>query len=423
MMINSSQDNLSNNAMDDCPDNSGKHSETSWKQVVIDDTTLRDGEQSAGIAFTVEEKIAIAQGLAAAGVPELEIGIPAMGAEEQYNMRAIADLRLPLNLLGWCRLVDADLAAAKNTGVAMVDLSVPVSDQQIRHKLGRTRKEVIKDIKRLIPKALDAGFEVCLGCEDASRADLNFVQTVMETAQNVGARRIRFADTVGIMEPFSVVDIFRTLREGSDLELEMHAHNDFGLASANTMAAVYGGATHINTTVNGLGERAGNAPLEEAVVALRHLYQVETGVDSGRLMTLSDLVQRASGRDVSWQKSVVGEGVFTHEAGIHVDGLIKDPRNYQGLDPAVLGRSHSLVLGKHSGGRTIRNCYSELGIELQVWQVEALLQKVRAFASEYKRVPKHSELHDFYYQLCDFEPLVLQRHVSKTDVTKGGRVQ
>ena len=213
------------------------------------------------------------------------------------------------------------------------------------------------------------------------------------------------------------------LREGSDLELEMHAHNDFGLASANTMAAVYGGATHINTTVNGLGERAGNAPLEEAVVALRHLYQVETGVDSGRLMALSDLVQRASGRDVSWQKSVVGEGVFTHEAGIHVDGLIKDPRNYQGLDPAELGRSHNLVLGKHSGGRTIRHCYTELGIELQVWQVDPLLQMVRTFTSQYKRVPQHSELHNFYLQLCDFEPLVLQRDVSKTPITKGGRVQ
>jgi len=419
-MFNNTLGNLGNDATSDCSNNPGKYSERSWKQVVIDDTTLRDGEQSAGIAFTVEEKLAIAQGLAAAGVPELEIGIPAMGAEEQEIMRAIVELKLPLNLLGWCRLVDGDLAAAKNTGVAMVDLSVPVSDQQIRHKLGRKRKEVLKEIKRLVPKALDAGFEVCLGCEDASRADLNFVQTVMETAQHAGARRIRFADTVGIMEPFSVADIFRTLRAGSDLELEMHAHNDFGLASANTMAAVYGGATHINTTVNGLGERAGNAPLEEAVVALRHLYQVDTGVDSGRLMALSEMVQRASGREISWQKSVVGEGVFTHEAGIHVDGLLKDPRNYQGLDPAELGRSHSLVLGKHSGGRMIRNCYAELDIELQGWQVEALLQKVRAFTSEHKRVPEHSELHGFYHMLCELESWALRPGVSKAPIAEGG---
>ena len=419
-MFNNTLGNLSNGAISDCSDNPGKHSERSWKQVVIDDTTLRDGEQSAGIAFTVEEKLAIAQGLAAAGVPELEIGIPAMGAEEQEIMRAIVELKLPLNLLGWCRLVDGDLAAAKNTGVAMVDLSVPVSDQQIRYKLGRNRKEVLKEIKRLVPKALDAGFEVCLGCEDASRADLNFVQTVMETAQQAGARRIRFADTVGIMEPFSVADIFRTLRAGSDLELEMHAHNDFGLASANTMAAVYGGATHINTTVNGLGERAGNAPLEEAVVALRHLYQVDTGVDSGRLMALSEMVQRASGREISWQKSVVGEGVFTHEAGIHVDGLLKDPRNYQGLDPAELGRSHRLVLGKHSGGRMIRNCYAELDIDLQVWQVEPLLQKVRAFTSTHKRVPAQAELLAFYQVLCELGQWSKPLNISNANLSEGG---
>ncbi len=419
-MFNNTLNNFSKGAISDCSDNPGKYSDKSWKQVVIDDTTLRDGEQSAGIAFTVEEKLAIAQGLAAAGVPELEIGIPAMGAEEQEIMRAITELRLPVKLLGWCRLADGDLAAARNTGVAMLDLSVPVSDQQIRHKLGRTRKEVLKEIKRLVPKALDAGFEVCLGCEDASRADLSYVQTVMETAQSVGARRVRFADTVGIMEPFSVADIFRTLRTSSDLELEMHAHNDFGLASANTMAAVYGGATHINTTVNGLGERAGNAPLEEAVVALRHLYQVNTGVDSGQLMGLSDMVQRASGRDISWQKSVVGEGVFTHEAGIHVDGLLKDPRNYQGLDPAELGRTHSLVLGKHSGGRMIRNCYAELDIDLQVWQVEALLQKVRAFTSAHKRVPAHAELLGFYQLLCELGQWPIPPNISNANLSEGG---
>lgn len=420
-MFSNTLSNLRKEAISHTSSHSSADSNRSWKQVVIDDTTLRDGEQSAGIAFTAEEKLAIATGLVAAGVPELEIGIPAMGVEEQEIMRAISDLSLPVNLLAWCRLADSDLEAARNTGVGMLDLSVPISDQQIRNKLARKRSDVLADIRRLVPKALDAGFEVCLGCEDASRADFGFVQTVMETAQKAGAKRIRFADTVGIMEPFSVADIFRTLRSRSDLELEMHAHNDYGLATANTLAAVYGGATHINTTVNGLGERAGNAPLEEAVVALRHLYQVNTGVDSAQLMELSGMVQRASGRDISWQKSVVGEGVFTHEAGIHVDGLLKDPRNYQGLDPSELGRSHSLVLGKHSGGRMIRNCYAELDIDLQGWQVEPLLQQVRKFVTINKRVPEGYELRGFYQMLSELDQWAIPVDVDSLNLARGGR--
>ncbi|WP_428242793.1 homocitrate synthase [Gynuella sp.] len=373
--------------------------QTSGHQVIIDDTTLRDGEQSAGVAFSAEEKIAIAQGLVAAGVPELEIGIPAMGPEEQDVMRAITGLKLPARMLAWCRLSRFDLDAAVNTGVNMVDLSVPVSNQQITRKLGRDRDYVIKQIQTIVPQALDAGLDVCLGCEDASRADPDFLHRVIDIAAIAGARRIRYADTVGILEPFQVIETFQALHRCHDIELEMHAHNDFGLATANTLAAVKGGATHINTTVNGLGERAGNAALEESVLALRHLYQIETGVDSRHLTHLSQLVQRASGRQVGWQKSVVGEGVFTHEAGIHVDGLLKDPLNYQGLDPCLLGRSHQLVLGKHSGGKMIRNAYRELGIELSDWQVAPLLQQVRRFSTDHKRSPLTLDLQTFYNDL------------------------
>ena len=369
------------------------------RSVIIDDTTLRDGEQSAGVAFSLDERLAIAAQLDRAGVPELEIGIPAMGVEERESIRAIAGLGLKAKLLVWSRLRATDLRQCAGLGVQMVDLSIPVSDQQIHYKLGRDRDWVLAEIGRQVPAALDAGLAVCVGGEDASRADSDFLLRVVECAQQAGAGRFRFADTLGVMEPFGVLDMMRRLRAASDLELEMHAHDDLGLATANTLSAILGGASHVNTTVHGLGERAGNAPLEEVVMGLKHLYAIETGIDPRQFAALSGLVAQASGRPVAWQKSLLGEGAFTHEAGIHVDGLLKDPRNYQAINPAELGRMHTLVLGKHSGTRAVQQAFAALNMRLDRPQAEQVLQRVRGFVTRNKRAPNSGELLEFHAQL------------------------
>lgn len=366
--------------------------------ITINDTTLRDGEQTAGVAFTADEKIAIACALAAAGVGEMEIGIPAMGEIEREVIRDIVAQRLPARLMVWGRLCAADIETAVACRTDLVNLSIPVSDLQISNKLRRDRAWVLDTIRELVPRARAMGADVCLGGEDASRADLEFLHAVLDAAAAVGVRRFRFADTLGVLDPFSTHAAIAALRARSDLEIEIHAHDDLGLATANTLAAARAGATHVNTTVNGLGERAGNAALEESVVALKVLYGIDTGVDPGALQAISRQVVRASGRPVAANKSIVGDGVFMHEAGIHVDGLIKNPVNYQSLDPALFGRSHHIVLGKHSGSGAVVHALAELGIRANGDEAACVLQQVRRFAICHKRPPESGELESMYRQ-------------------------
>ena len=375
------------------------------RTITINDTTLRDGEQTAGVAFSPDEKVAIACALSAAGVSEMEVGIPAMGGLEREVIATIAARKLPSRLMVWCRMCIDDLTAARGCGAHVVNLSIPVSDIQIRHKINRNRSWVLDTIKHFVPEALATGMEVCVGGEDASRADPKFLFDVLDTVQAAGARRFRFADTMGLLDPFSAYERISALRARCDLELEMHAHNDLGLATANTLAAALAGATHINTTVNGLGERAGNAPLEEAVIALRHLHNIETGVDTLALMEISSLVAKASGRPVPVNKSIVGEWVFTHEAGIHVDGLTKNSLNYQGIDPHELGREHRIVLGKHSGSGAIIRAYAKMGINLDEERAKTILVRVRGFATTRKRAPGFQELMSFF---LEYSPLRLE---------------
>lgn len=360
--------------------------------IIIDDTTLRDGEQTAGVVFSVEEKKQIARMLDAMGVHELECGIPAMGDEEKAAVRALVDLELNARLITWNRAVQSDIQASIDAGVKAVDVSLSVSDIHIQNKLRKSRDWVREQLKRALDFAKRHDLYVSVGGEDASRADLEFVAELMATAKELGADRFRFCDTLGILDPFTTYEKVRFLRQQVDLDLEVHTHNDLGMATANAIAGIKAGARFVNTTVNGLGERAGNAALEEVVMALKHACGVDPGIDTHQFVEVSRFVGQASCRPVPEWKAVVGERVFSHESGLHADGVLKNPNNYEGFSPEEVGLSRYMVLGKHSGSHGLIHRLEALGIELGRLEANLLMDQVRSISQRNKRPLTDSEL-------------------------------
>lgn len=262
-------------------------------KIAIVDTTLRDGEQAAGLVFSPEEKIAIAKALDSAGVFAIEAGTPAMGAEEQNTLKTIVGLGLKTRVVAWNRAVKDDILMSVNCGFDFLHISVPVSDLHIYYKLKTSREAVLKLLSNSLAYARSFGCRVSVGTEDTSRADEEFFLQVADIAARVGAEYIRYSDTVGCLEPLRTYEVIQKLVKKCPLSIEIHTHNDFGLATANTVAAIQAGVRLASVTVGGIGERAGNAPLQQVVDVLADLHGHETGIRRERLADLNELVVNA----------------------------------------------------------------------------------------------------------------------------------
>ena len=352
------------------------------KSLKLCDTTLRDGEQAAGVSFTREEKLEIAKLLSECGVEQAEVGIPAMGKREQEDIAAIAELGLPMKMMTWNRAMESDIDKAWATGVNWSHVSIPVSDIQLQGKLGLTPAEGLTRLLHAAEYAQRLGMTVSVGMEDSSRASMQYLVEVVNALYKEGIRWFRYADTVSAHHPGQMTERVITLLSAvpADVELEVHCHNDFGLAAANTLSGIAAGATWASTTVAGIGERTGNAAMEEVTMAWRYLYGGESSVRSEYLRGLADKVIAASGRSIGDAKPIVGSLAFTHESGIHVDGLMKEKATYQTFDPSEVGRAHRFVLGKHSGSGGVLHVLNEHGLDVSAATAGRLLERVRDYA-------------------------------------------
>ncbi|KJS84716.1 MAG: trans-homoaconitate synthase [Peptococcaceae bacterium BICA1-8] len=371
------------------------------KKVIFVDTTLRDGEQTAGVVFAKREKIQIARMLDKLGVDQLEVGIPVMGGEEQEAIQEIAGAHLNASIMAWNRAVIRDVKESIKCGVDAVAISISTSDIHIINKLKSSREKVLYDMIAAADYAKSFGLYVSVNAEDASRTDFGFLCEFAQAAKKAGANRLRYCDTVGILNPISTFERIKALREEIDIDIEMHTHDDFGMATANAISGIMAGATHVGVTVNGLGERAGNAALEEVGMTLKHLLEYEVSLDTSHFLELSRYVSQASNRELPVWKAIVGTNMFAHESGIHVDGALKNPLTYEVLDPKEIGLERQIIIGKHSGSASIKQKFREYGTEISDQEAQDLLEKVRSAAISLKRTLFDKELVYMYEEYLE----------------------
>jgi len=348
-------------------------------RIHILDGTLREGEQAPGVHFTHDEKVEIVKELDRIGVPLLDVGMPSVSAEEREIISAIAHQGLRASVGVSIRLKKEEVDQAIQCNVKEVFIICPVSSLHLRLKLGTDEEGVKSLAQEVIRYASQKGFLVNLVAEDASRAEIPFVNEILSHAYGWGAQRAFLCDTVGIMEPFRMKDLVKRVRDQipAEMGLGVHCHNDLGLATANTLASIEAGADFPSVTVNGIGERAGNPPLHEIVLALEKIFHREHGIDKKGLYRLSKLVEKCSGIFIPPHAPIVGLNAFRHESGIHVDGILKNSQTYKAIDPGEVERELSFVLGKHTGTQAILHLLKQKGYEAREDELREIQRRVK----------------------------------------------
>ena len=357
------------------------------RKVILLDSTLREGEQTPGVSFTIEEKLEIAKMLDDVGVGMIEAGSPMVSEGVKEAVKRIANESLKAEVIAHVRAVKKDVDLALDCGVDRVAIFMGTSPIHRRTKFKLTEEEIIKRVIEAVEYAKEHGVKVRFTPEDATRTEREYLVRIGSAAVDAGADRISVADTVGIMTPDSMYELVSFLSGRlKGAELDVHCHNDLGLAVANSLAGVKAGANVIHVTVNGLGERAGIASLSEVAVALKVLMGIDPGIKFHRLIELSNIVERYSGVYLAAHTPIVGNNAFSHKAGVHVAAVLADPTTYEAFDPSILGRSRKIIVDKYAGKHAVKAKLDELGVDVDDEQLEKITKKIKELSDKKKRI-------------------------------------
>lgn len=355
-------------------------------KIRIFDTTLRDGEQSPGVSITPEQKVQIAIKLDQLGVDAIEAGFPIVSQGEIQAIKSIKKAGLNAEICGLARALVHDIDTVITCDLNYVHTFIATSDIHMQYKLKMSPEQVIQKAVQAVDYAKSHGLQVEFSAEDATRSDIAFLTKVFRAVGEAGADRIDIPDTVGYATPEFISYLVRTLRENISVPISLHCHNDFGLAVANSIAGINAGATCAHVTVNGLGERAGNASLEEFVMALQCLYKKEHNIHTKLLYETSKSVSNIMGMAVQANKAIIGENAFGHESGIHTHGILNNPLTYEPIDPEMVGRKRWLQAGKHAGSHGIRAMLEDFGIECTDIQLHKIVERQKILADKGKSI-------------------------------------
>ncbi len=356
------------------------------KKVTIYDSTLRDGEQMPGVAFSKAQKIEIARLLAESGLPQIEAGFPAVSRGERDAVKEIAFLGLGPDILALARTNISDIDAALDCDVDMVMLFTASSDLHLKHKHRTTREEQLETVTKALEYAKAHGMRFSFSTEDSTRTDFPYLLELSLLAERLGACRIGISDTTGCILPKAAGQLVKKLSGKLHVPVSIHLHNDFGLALANALAGIENGATAVATTVNGIGERAGNVPTEQLAMALETMYGLDTGIDLASLTKVCRRVSKISGVEISKNHPWVGANAFRHESGIHVASIMANPATYECVPPETVGGKRELVLGKHSGRIAVLHRLESMGVHVDDTDLKWIVDTVKEMAQEGERI-------------------------------------
>lgn len=353
--------------------------------IKIFDTTLRDGEQTPGVLITSNEKLKIALKLDELGVDVIEAGSAITSKGEQKSIKTITENNLDAEICSFARPVKVDIDTALNCDVDSIHLVIPSSDLHIQYKLRKTREQVEQMTVNATEYAKNHGLIVELSTEDATRTSMDDLKRLYNLGIEAGADRLCACDTVGLLTPEKSYDFYKELATLSR-PVSVHCHDDFGLAVANTLMALNAGAQQAHVTINGLGERAGNASCEEVVMALETLYHIDTGINTKLFYEISHLVEIISGVTLQSNKAIVGENAFAHESGIHADGVLKKSETYEPIKPEIVGHRRRFVLGKHVGKHVINEKIKETNTQVTEDELDRIFKRVKSLSDMGKTV-------------------------------------